>query len=111
MTRYMALFSLTGDALARSMENPEDRRAPVAKAMEAAGGKLIDYYWMFGQYDGFAVLECPDSATAAAVSLAVTSSGAFKHFETHELIPADDLVRILNKAKSLRPAYRGPGQQ
>lgn len=35
---------------------------------------------MFGHYDGLAIFECPDSATVAALSLAATSTGAFRHF-------------------------------
>ena len=41
---------------------------------------------MFGQYDGAAVFDLPDSHTMPAVSLAITSSGALSRFETHELI-------------------------
>ena len=110
MPKFVSLFSLTSDTLARMIEHPEDRRGPVGRAAEAAGGRLEAYYWMFGQYDGLAIFEVPDAATAAAVVLATTSSGAFKHFETHELIEADDLVAILQKAQTLRPSYRPPGQ-
>jgi GYD domain len=39
---------------------------------------------MFGQYDGAAVFNLPDSHSMAAVSLAITSSGALSRFETHE---------------------------
>jgi uncharacterized protein with GYD domain len=110
MRKFVSLFSLTSDTLARFIEHPEDRRGAVARAAEAAGGRLEAYYWMFGQYDGLANFEMPDAAAAAAVVLANTSSGAFKHFETHELIEADDLVAILQKAQTLRPNYRPPGQ-
>jgi hypothetical protein len=44
------------------------------------------------------------------VSLTATSTGAFKHVETHELIAADNLVEILRQAQTLRPSYRPPGQ-
>ena len=65
---------------------------------------------MFGQYDGLAIVEMPDAASEAAFALAVASSGSFRHLETHELIEADDLVTILQKAQTLRPNYRPPGQ-
>jgi len=64
---------------------------------------------MFGQYDGLAIAELPDSAAAASLSLATTSSGAFKQFETHELIATDELVRILERAKEIQPSYQPPG--
>ncbi len=108
MPKYAVFFSFTGDAMARFIDNPGDRRGPVTKLAEAAGGTLESYYWMFGQYDGVAIFDFPDSATAACLSLAVTSSGAFRHFETHELIPADDLVGIAEKAKALRSGYEAP---
>ena len=110
MPKYVVLFSIKDEALARFIENPEDRRGHWSKLAEAAGGKLESYYWMFGQYDGLAIFEVPDSATMASVALAVTSGGALKHVETHELIGADDLVEILRKAQTLRPSYRPPGQ-
>jgi hypothetical protein len=53
--------------------------------------------------------EYPDSAAASA-ALAAASTGAFRHFETHELIEADNLVEILRKAQTLRHSYRPPGQ-
>ena len=110
MPKFVTLFSLTSDALARLIEHPEDRRGPVARAAEAVGGRLEAYYWMFGQYDGLAIIDMPDSATVAATVLSITSSGSFKAFETHELIEADALVAILQRAQTLRPNYRPPGQ-
>jgi uncharacterized protein with GYD domain len=110
MPKFISFFSLTSDTLARFIEHPEDRRVAVSRSAEAAGGRLEAYYWMFGQYDGLVIFDMPDAAAAAAVVLASTSTGAFKHFETHELIEADDLVAILQKAQALRPNYRPPGQ-
>jgi hypothetical protein len=45
--------------------------------------------------------------SAAALSLAATGSGAFAHFETHELIEASDLTAIAERAKGI--TYRPPG--
>jgi len=109
MPKYLVLFAVTSDALARFIENPEDRRGPVSKLAEAAGATLESYYWMFGHYDGMAVFDCPDSSTMATASVAATSTGAFKQFETHELIESDHLVTILQRAKAVRPNYRPPG--
>lgn len=109
MAKYAIFFSLTSDALARFIEAPSDRQAVVSRLAEGAGGKLESYYWMFGQYDGIVTVEVPDSRTAAAIALAVTSTGAFKHVETHELIPASDLQGVLQRAKTLRGSYTPPG--
>ena len=62
---------------------------------------------MFGQYDGAAVFDLPDSHTMAAVSLAITSSGALSRFETRELIESGDLTAIAERAKGI--TYQPPG--
>jgi len=77
--------------------------------MESVGGSLECYYWMLGQYDGMAIVEMPDSQSLAAGILAVTSSGAFTHFETHELLAADDLPAIAERARLV--TYQPPGGQ
>lgn len=109
MPKYVILFSVTSDTLARFIERPEDRRGPVNAIAQAGGGRLEQYYWMFGQYDGLAIFDLPNSESMAAVALAAASTGAFRHFETHELIEADNLVKVLERAKQARPSYRPPG--
>ena len=107
VAKYLLLFGLTGEATKRFVEKPSDRAVVVRELAGSVGGSLESYYWMFGQYDGAAVVVLPDSHTAAALSLAVTSSGAFTRFETHELIEASDLTAIAERARGI--AYQPPG--
>lgn len=109
MAKHAVFFKLTGETVARMIEHPSDRVAVVSRALEQVGGKLEAYYWMFGANDGFVIAEVEDSVTAAAVSLAVASTGAFDHLETHELIAADQIDAVLTKAKRVRGAYEPPG--
>jgi uncharacterized protein with GYD domain len=107
MAKYLALFGFTGETVKRFVENPSDRAVAVRGVVESVGGSLECYYWMFGQYDGMAIVEMPDSHTAAAATLAIVSSGAFRHFETHELLAADDLPAIAERARLI--VYQPPG--
>jgi hypothetical protein len=66
---------------------------------------------MLGAYDGIVVADLPDLVSAAAVSIAVTSAGTFKHVETHELFTQQQLGHALEKAKNLTQVYQLPGQQ
>lgn len=66
---------------------------------------------MFGAHDGMVITDVPDSVRAAAISVAVSSTGAFKHLETHELFTQDQLGQMLSHAKHAKEAYRPPGQQ
>lgn len=108
MPKYAVFFTYTGQTIKALMDKPSDRAAVVRSLAESAGGSLESYYLMFGEQDGFAVVDLPDSAAAAAVSLAVSSSGAFQHLATHELIDPADLGGILETASGL--AYQPPGR-
>jgi uncharacterized protein with GYD domain len=107
VAKYLVLFGFTGETMKRFLAKPSDRAAVVRELAESVGGSLESYYWMFGQHDGVGVFGMPNSHSMAAVSLAATSSGAFTHFETHELIEASDLSAIAERAKGI--AYQPPG--
>jgi uncharacterized protein with GYD domain len=109
MAKYAVFFSLTGETIARFIDNPSDRAAAARALVEPAGGKLEGYYFMFGPDDGLVIFDLPDSTTAAAISLAISSTGAFERVRTHELIPAENINAVLEKAKAGRASYRPPG--
>lgn len=107
MAKYAILFTLKGESVKGMIDRPSDRERVVNNLLSGVGGTLDAYYWMFGQWDGIAICDVPDSTSAAAVSIAVSSTGAFGHLETHELIPAASLNEILDRAKNL--SYFPPG--
>jgi|SRR5215469_121070 len=111
MAKYVIFFSYTSDAWARMIKNPGDRTAAVRQLTGALGGSLESAYWMFGAHDGIVIVDVPDSARAAALSVAVGSTGAFKHLETHELFSQDQLGQMLSHARDAAQAYQPPGQQ
>src|SRR5215468_8904923 len=91
MAKYLVLFGFTGETIKRFVANPSDRATVLRSMAKSVGGSLECYYWMFGQYDGMAII----------------SSGTFTHFETHELLDADDLPAIAERARQI--AYQPPG--
>ena len=109
MAKFAVFFSYKPETWDRMMMKPSDRTAAIHRLAESVGGSVECNYYMFGDRDGFVVLDFPDSATAAAVSVAVSSSGAFSHLETRELIDAEDLPALLEKAAAARESYRRPG--
>ena len=111
MPKYIAFFRLSSGTIAAAMENPTDRAQVVERTAREAGGRLESYYWMFGEHDGFAIVELPDSRAMAAVALAASSTGAFTSFETHELISAAEVNDRLAEAKRIAAVYTPPGTQ
>jgi uncharacterized protein with GYD domain len=109
MAKYAIFFTLKGETISHAMEHPSDRSEVMGKFATAAGGKLEAYYWMLGgAYDGVVIAEMPDSASVAALSLAVSSSGAVGHLATHELFDAKQVSSVLAKAKGLKGHYSPP---
>jgi uncharacterized protein with GYD domain len=111
MPKYAIFFTYTSDTWARMIKSPGDRAAAVRQLAGSVGGSLESLYWMFGAHDGIAVADVPDSVSAAAISVAVGSTGALKHLETHELFTQDQLSQMLSRAKDAIQAYQPPGQQ
>jgi uncharacterized protein with GYD domain len=109
MPRYLTFFSYTGEAAARMVDRPADRATAARGVIEAAGGRLEAFYWMFGEHDGLAIYEVPDAVTAGAVALAVATAGMVSDLTTHQLLDADEIRLALERAASLAPAYRPPG--
>lgn len=107
MPLYMAEFSYTPEAWAGLIKSPENREETVRRILEDADSKLHNIWYSFGENDGFALIEAPDNTTAGAISLVVSSSGAFRKFETHVLMTQGELLEALDKAGDI--AYVAPG--
>lgn len=107
MPLYMVEFSYTPEAWAGLIKSPENREETVRGILEDSGSKLHNLWYAFGENDGFALIEAPDNVTAGGLSLAITSSGAFRKFETHVLMTQRELLQALEKAADV--AYVAPG--
>jgi uncharacterized protein with GYD domain len=110
MAKYVIFFTYTSDSWERLIKNPGfDRAASMHQLADSMGGTLESIYWMSGTYDGFDIIDVPDSVTATALSVTLNSTGAFKHVETHELLDERQIGQALEKSKDSREAYRPPG--
>ena len=111
MAKYVTFFTYTSEAWARMIQNPGDRTATVRQLADSLGGSVECIYWMFGTHDGLVITDASDSIGAAALSVTVGSTGAFKNLETHELLTQEQLGQALSRSKNAMPAYQPPGQQ
>jgi uncharacterized protein with GYD domain len=107
MPLYMVEFGYTPEAWAGLVKSPENREETVRRILEDAGCKLEGIWYAFGESDGFALIEAPDTTTAGALSIAITASGAFRRFETHVLMTQAELLEALERAGEV--AYVAPG--
>ena len=81
------------------------RRAAAEQAIKGLGGALEAFYFAFGDTDVFAIADAPDNMSAAAVSLAVSASGAV-HTKTTVLLTPEEMDQATKKSVSYRPPGR-----
>ena len=65
---------------------------------------------MLGTHYGILIADVPDRSGAAALSIAVTSTGAFRNVQTHELLTSSRSARRCSWPR-VRQVYRPAGQQ
>ena len=106
VAHYLVQAAYTAEAWSTLVGNPQDRSEPVRRMVEDVGGSLESFYLAFGDFDVVAVVELPDDATAAAVSIATSAAGAIRQIKTTPLITMEDAVRALTTAKDI--AYEPP---
>jgi len=104
---YLAKFSMTPEAWAKLIREPEDRRETVGRLLEAAGGKLLGYWYAFGDHDGYVLAEAADNVAIASALVSVAGSGAFRSLSTTVLMTVDETLEALRRAQSI--SYRPPG--
>jgi uncharacterized protein with GYD domain len=109
MAKYVIFFGYTPEAWAKMIEKPGDRVAAARAVVEPAGGTLEAIWFMFGEQDGMAIFDAPDAEAAAAVSIAVGSTGAFRSLRTHQLVDPERMPSVLETAGRAREVYRAPG--
>jgi len=108
MPHYLLRWQLK-DATAKALvSKPQDRTGPATTLIEGFGGKLLNYYFALGDYDGICIAEFPDMVSVAACSMKAATTGAFARFETTALLTAKEAEAAMKKAKNTKVAYKGP---
>jgi uncharacterized protein with GYD domain len=77
MPTYILLSSLTPQGVQTLKSNP-DRLREVNKDVEELGAQVVHQWATLGEYDFVNVVEAPDSATIARVSVALGARGSMK---------------------------------
>ena len=107
MPLYLGRFSYTTDAVKALINQPEDRSAAARDVAESLGGKLLGFWYAFGEFDGIFLMEAPDNASAAALAMAIGAGGALSDVETTVLLDMDEAQDAMRKAAAA--TYRPPG--
>lgn len=106
MPYYMFQGRYSTAALKSMVDKPQDREAAGRQLIEAAGGKLHQFYFSFGGDDVVAIIEMPDDTAAAACSLALGASGALSGGATTKLMTSAEAMEAMAAAKSAAKSYK-----
>ena len=108
MPLYMVSFGYEPEVWAGLIQSPENREETVGRMLERAGCTLRGLWYAFGESDGFALIEAPDNKSAAGISIAIASSGAFRKFETTALMTQAETLEALQFAAGVQ--YAAPAE-
>jgi uncharacterized protein with GYD domain len=84
------LSTLTDQGLRTLQSNPE-RLREVNRDVEELGAKVLHQWGAIGQFDFVNVVEAPDAATIAKVSVALGARGSAK-LQSYELLEIDAIL-------------------
>jgi len=93
MPTYIMLTTLTPEGVQTVKNNPQ-RIKEVSKEIEQLGAIVQAQWATLGHFDFVNVVEAPDEATIAKVSMELGSRGTAK-YETLVAIPIDDFISSL----------------
>ena len=101
MPHYMIQFTYTSETWAKLSKNPENRAEAVKALIEKLGGRMLAFYFAFGEYDGIIITEMPDANAASVAAIMANAAGHLKAMKTTPLVTAEDGLAIMRKAGSM----------
>jgi uncharacterized protein with GYD domain len=119
MPKYLTIVSYTPEGLRRLVtQGAKARRIAVENMLERLSGRLEGFYFALGSNDAYLLIEGPDNATAAAISLAITT-GAIRtktvvlltpeEFDQAIKLPVDRPLPVESDLKKQRNFPATPG--
>ena len=108
MTKYLIKETVTSQAVAGIMQNPEDRREVLRPLFEAAGCKLDQFYISGIENKAYLIVESPDLNSVYTVWATFIAGGAASSIKCTPLKTIPEGVELFKKAASL--GYRPPGK-
>jgi uncharacterized protein with GYD domain len=93
MPKYVMLTTLTDQGLQTLRANPDRLRA-VNQDVEELGATVLHQWACLGPFDFVNVIEAPDAATIAKLSVALGARGSAK-LQSYELMEIEDFLNAL----------------
>lgn len=103
MPKYLFHGSYTPKGLKGLLAEGGSSRIEAAKqALKSVGGTLEAFYFAFGDYDFYIIVDMPDNVSTTAISFAGNVSGTFS-IKTIVLLTPEEVDEAVKKSVDFRP--------
>jgi uncharacterized protein with GYD domain len=106
MPQFLTQVSYSEQAWQSLVSNPQNRFDALRPVFEKLGGRIVNAWFAFGDFDVVLISELPDNVSAAALSIAASAGGSCKSVKTTPLMDAAEGVQALKLAAA--SGYRAP---
>ena len=106
MTRYLTQCTMAPQAVAASMQNPQNREEVIGPLIESLGGKLEHYWIEVGGDQAYIVVEWPDTESMGLLNINLFAAGIITSMKTSPIMTAPESVELIKKAAEV--AYEPP---
>jgi uncharacterized protein with GYD domain len=106
MPKYLITASYTPEGVKGVLKDGGTKRRQAAEAaIKSVGARMDAFYFAFGDHDAILIVDAPDNASVASVSLAINASGAVQTKTTALLTPEE-----IDQATKKTATYQPPGR-
>ena len=106
MSLFLSQVAYNEDGWKALVSNPQNRLEAIRPVVEKLGGRILNAYFAFGDYDFVLISDFPDNVSVAALAIAAAAGGAVKSIKTTPLMEAAEGLEALRKAAA--SGYRAP---
>src|ERR1017187_2749227 len=106
MPQFLTQVTYTDQTWQSLVSNPQNRFDALRPVFEKLGGRIVNAWFAFGDYDFVLISELPDNVSAAALSIAASAGGACKSIKTTPLMDATEGVEAMRRAAA--SGYQAP---
>ena len=106
MPHYLFQVAYSGSAVKGLVDNPQPREEIIRALFESVGGRMLHFYFCFGEYDQISLAELPNNEAAVAAVMQGRAAGVIAKAQTTVLLTSEEAVRGMQQAGKVQ--YKPP---
>ena len=110
MPLFITQGRFTQDAVKGMIAKPEDRAEAVSQLIAKGGGKLLAYYFTFGEYDFLIISEGPSTEGVATSLVVAAAGGGVTDLKTTLAMTSAEMKNAFAKAGPIAASFRSAGK-